>query len=290
MSMNKQYQQYLDKHIMVNWESLSEDTSVPEDVLYFYKDKVNWDKVLYARKISRELIEKLKDVWGWRTVLSTQDTDLQFLEKYESYIDEDDRYDHHDIWDALLYAQDLSEDILDRFFDKFDQESLMLNQKVSEEFINRHIKDLYCWKSISEYQKLSEDFIRKHAKDIHWLSLIHNPCLTEKTIKNYSHHFEYGEWRIIFKDRSVSEKYAERIIRKYSKIYSSEDVNSLIIIYFFNNDISLRFYYKYKKYVYKRYRDLGLLLGDANKMSLKILNKMQHDIEHRYRRQGVVYF
>jgi hypothetical protein len=71
-------------------------------------------------------------------------------------------------WESVCYSHNLSLDFIKEFFDKFNISDLIINQKLSEEFIEEKIiirSKQYLWQLVT-YQKLSENFIRKYKDDI----------------------------------------------------------------------------------------------------------------------------
>jgi hypothetical protein len=103
--------------------------------------------------------------------------------------------ENHDTidWYQLIRKQELSEDILREFRDKFDWNDISLCT-LSENFI-REFHDQLNWKTISRYQKISESFIREFKDKIELaeLSLNSNINLSESFIEEQLKKFQTAQ-------------------------------------------------------------------------------------------------
>jgi hypothetical protein len=73
-------------------------------------------------------------------------------------------------WYFISCCQKLSEEFIEKHLDQVYWHLISEYQTLSEEFIEKHFDKLHR-DAISIFQKLSEEFIRKHAKklNIHWI-------------------------------------------------------------------------------------------------------------------------
>jgi hypothetical protein len=69
-------------------------------------------------------------------------------------------------WFAISYAQNLSEEFIEKFVDKVCWGGISTHQKLSEEFIEK-LADKVDWYCITRYQKLSGAFRKKFADRLH---------------------------------------------------------------------------------------------------------------------------
>src|SRR5574343_423060 len=91
---------------------------------------------------------------------------IEEIKDIEKFFDENiNKYEFD--WDHILINQKLSESFIEKYSNKVDCKCISEYQTLSEEFIGKH-KDKVNWYLISQYQKLSEEFIEKHINKINW--------------------------------------------------------------------------------------------------------------------------
>jgi hypothetical protein len=149
MLTNEQLKKIFDNPDDVNWESILNNSEVPEEILRSFSDKIDTPN-------------EYRDSFCWRCLISEK----QKLS--ESFI-----RDFQDKLDLLKIAshQDLSEDFIREFKDKFNWKIICCHQKLSENFIREH-QDYVNWNQISYHQDLSEDFILEFKDKLNMQSIL----------------------------------------------------------------------------------------------------------------------
>ena len=84
-------------------------------------------------------------------------------------------------------------------------------QKLSEEFIEKHY-DKVKWGNISEYQKLSENFIEKYSDKLNWFYISIYQKLSEEFIEKYC---DKVDWYCILKYQELSEEFRQKYCDKF---------------------------------------------------------------------------
>jgi hypothetical protein len=111
-------------------------------------------------------------------------------------------------WFDLVRNYNLSEDIIEEYYDKIKLPDLCIHQKLTFNFIDRHIDefDFTCWNAIATYQELTEKFIDKYKDKINWSSVCIHQTLSEDFIIQ---HKEYVNWNYVSKYQKLSEKFMQ---------------------------------------------------------------------------------
>ena len=139
-------------------------------------------------KISKEEIllmqleGKLNSYYDWNKLCQLSE---EILEKYQ------DKFD----WCDIICYQQLSENFIEKhikFYFNDDLDFICIHQNLSETFIENHVNELnkLSWEYISEYQKLSEDFIEKYKNKVNWYLIFKYQHLLSDEFK------EKHKWRI----------------------------------------------------------------------------------------------
>lgn len=94
-------------------------------------------------------------------------------------------------WVILSRVPEIPEFIIEKYIHKFDWRTICKYQKLSEDFIEKHIdlcrKDTPSFAIISTYQDLSDDFIRRHCDELSWASLYAYGKLSDDMKQEFHH-------------------------------------------------------------------------------------------------------
>ena len=123
-----------------------------------YYDNIEGDKRLF-------LVETLGEVINGNNKSVTNKIKIvEEIKDIEKFFDEN--IDNFDVdWGYIPQYQKLSEEFIEKHIDKVYWNNISQYQKLSEEFIEKHCDKVY-WCFISQYQKLSEEFIEKHKNKL----------------------------------------------------------------------------------------------------------------------------
>jgi hypothetical protein len=103
-------------------------------------------------------------------------------------------------------------EVLNITADKVNWVYISANQKLSEDFIEKHADKVY-WGYISAYQKLSESFIETHADKVYWGYISRFQKLSEEFIEKHADKLDWG-------NISIYQKLSEEFIDKHAdKLY-----------------------------------------------------------------------
>ena len=114
------------------------------------------------------------------------------------------------LWDIISTFQKLSEEFIERHFKELNYYSISEYQKLSEEFIEKYSKKL-SWYSISKFQHLSEEFVERHSDKVNWHFISKFQKLSDDFIERHS---DNVDWYYI----SIYKKVSEDFIEKHSDI------------------------------------------------------------------------
>jgi hypothetical protein len=127
----------------------------PFDCLKYY-DNIKGDKRLFLVEALGEVISKYgKSVTNKIKIVE----EIKDIEKFF-----EENIDNFEVdWFYISKHQTLSEEFIEKHYDKVDWCFISIYQKLSEKFIEKY-SNRVVWYFISKYQKLSESFIEKHKK------------------------------------------------------------------------------------------------------------------------------
>ena len=170
----------------------------PFDCLEYY-DNIKGDKRLFLVEALGEVItEDNKSVTNKIKIIE----EIPNIEKFF-----DENLDNFNVnWLNLCTNQKLSEEFIEKHSDKLDWSWILIKQKLSEEFIEKHI-DKVVWYLISQYQTLSEEFIEKHCDEVNWDCISRCQKLSEKFIEK---HIDKVNWVYISQYQTLSEEFIEK--------------------------------------------------------------------------------
>lgn len=152
---------FIERHVknpdQVNWERITMYQKLDEKFIFDHVNDLKLDNVLEYQKPPRELFEKIVEFGKLKC-----GDDKKELKEFEC----------NSLWRKICRWRNLPEKEINRYLKlrgKHGWFSVLENQTLSEEFIEKHYKDIK--KADDLYylfscQKLSEDFIKRHEEDI----------------------------------------------------------------------------------------------------------------------------
>lgn len=120
--------------------------------------------------------------------------------------------------DYVFQETQLKEETLDKlskYLTTKEWHEVWDNQKVSEEFIERHIDNI-DWERVSCCQQLSENFIKKYIDKLDWEGISFNQELSEQFVREY---WDYIDKEVFF---NLNEKISNNFIREMRSRYKKE--------------------------------------------------------------------
>ena len=168
-----------------------------------YYDNIKGDKRLFLVEALGEIITE-----GNKSVTNKIKI-IEEISNIEKFFDENINNFEVSWWYISIY-QKLSEEFIEKHYDKVDWYNISQYQKLSESFIEKYI-DKVDWSCISQYQTLSEEFIEKHIDKVYWCSISINQKLSEEFIEKY---IDMVNWRCISIYQKLSEEFIEKHIDK----------------------------------------------------------------------------
>ena len=146
------------------------------------------------------------------------------LRKYASSIDLIRKFQDKVDWESISINQKLSEDFIREFKDRVDWYWISMHQKLSEDFI-KEFQDKVNWDCISIYQKLSEKFIREFQNRVKWKYISMCQVLSESFIREFK---DKVDWHHISMYQILSESFIKEFNLKIDRTtnwnYVSNDV------------------------------------------------------------------
>jgi len=162
-------------------------------------------KVIFRIKTQIETISDYEFVFQYVPISINQNSRFlkeapeEFFIKYKEHVC---AYDCNSIFDVRQFSEETLE-ILTQAAGPInnqnkakavDWQGIAENQKLSESFIRRHLRqwnintlshEESCWSKISRHQKLSEPFIREFKHKVDWEEIAQNQSLSESFIKEF---------------------------------------------------------------------------------------------------------
>lgn len=133
---------YIDFNKMGMWQIAD------EELIREFADKMNWHAVFHYIQCSKDFIREV-------------------LDNYYDYLD----------WDTIFCICDqnsVDEKFINEYKNKLDWGSIsLMHDKISEDFIERHIEEVY-WDSISRNPNLSVEFLKRHEDKLRWDCVLYN--------------------------------------------------------------------------------------------------------------------
>jgi hypothetical protein len=121
-----------------------------------------------------------------------------------------DQYSHtfsRKHWEIISRSCVISEEFMDKYWDKLVPRYLAFNQNMSEDFIRKHLDD-FSWEAISLGQAygLTEKFIDDYHDKLVWEDLCYYCKMTESIMRRYSHLLH---WEYVSSEQALSEEFIE---------------------------------------------------------------------------------
>ena len=162
------------------------------------KSVTNKIKIVEEIKDIEKFFEENMDNFGvdWVNISIFQKLSEEFIEKHYDKVD----------WYNISKYQKLSEELIEKHIDKIDWDCISKYQTLSEDFIEKYIDKVY-WYFISKCQKLSELFIEKHYNKINWVNISIFQTLSEEFIEK---HYNKVNWNCIFQWQILSKEFLQK--------------------------------------------------------------------------------
>jgi hypothetical protein len=188
----------------VSWRIVTRYCKLTEDFIRSHADLVDWVEVSSYKNLSAKFIEDFKDKFEWSDLSQhCMMTKAQLL-KYADRID----------WDrAPTYQPKVDEEVVEAVLasnkkDQLNWHGLLVNCKFSEEFLEKHVKDIDDagkWELVPYYQKLSGEFMDKYDSKMNWNYVSQKQKLSEDFIRSHAKKLN-KTWILKFQDLSEAMK------------------------------------------------------------------------------------
>jgi hypothetical protein len=270
MKLFKNIEKYGD---FIGWDSISDLTNLPEELIKKHQNKVDWNIVSKRRTLSEDFINEFQGKLDWNYIGQRDEYSVSFIKAHQDKLKNvllktDDIAVIRELKDCISFKeinyQDFSEEQIFEFRDKIDLESLIKGRRLSEDLMescSEYFTD-WSWRWLSDLQPLSEDFIKKFYNKVHWGGISCHQILSEDFIKEVYYEFHHG---------FISRKYAidnykyqiwwEYIV-KYQKLSSD-----------FCKTISNKFWSN-RKYIMLPYQ--------KNEFTIQLLSSLNEDERSKY--------
>jgi len=265
ISNNKFLQNIIDRdHVntLVRYQTISFQT-LDYIILNGYVDTDFWNIISQYQNLTNEYIRKYDDKLNWKLISTFQNIDLLLITDYLDKIDWKNIplnissssiinnntitiFENFPIWDNIACLNNLSNDILFKYFDKLSYNSIInilsyrdLNQTFIKKIIE-HFNDESVWKLISMNQTLDFDFVKDHTGTINWAEFSENHNFTPEELSYFNKYIDYKhlsyndnfnyEWLTILNKNKITNNNVYNIdlifIKEYD-IISPDDLNLL---------------------------------------------------------------
>jgi hypothetical protein len=173
------------------------------------------------QKLTEKIIADIEQghAFSWYELSADFDLPESFIRKYRHKVN----------WNTISSCQNLSEEFMMEFFFELNLRNLLIFQKLSESFIEKISdiifqhnlnKKIEIWEYISAYQKLSKEFILRHIEDINWRKLSMFGDLSEDVMETF---FDKIHWKYIIYSRNSKNKFViknkKRIMDKLNAFF-----------------------------------------------------------------------
>lgn len=138
--------EFLDKYYtLVNWDALSMNPYLNEEMMKKFADKLNWEFVLTKQKLSEEFLDNF--------VVNLDLCSLRFYDKIKRE------------WSLICYHQNLSEEFIRKHYKDIDWVAISVSQNLSKEFMIEFGNKLSCNDLIIHQKNIDEDVIKIIGKN-----------------------------------------------------------------------------------------------------------------------------
>ena len=116
-----------------------------------HNELVSWEEISRVKELSWNFIRRFKDKISWEDLCEVKDFPSYIIEEFIDKVD----------WEGIAWNSNLSVATMEKYFDKLNPTTLLINQKLPEQFIVDH-SDIFFTKleRLFTFQKVSETFIR----------------------------------------------------------------------------------------------------------------------------------
>lgn len=137
---------FLDKYYtLVDWDALSMNPYLNEEIMKEFADKLNWEFVLIKQKFSEEFLDNF--------VVNLDLRNLRFDDKIKRE------------WTLICFHQNLSEEFIRKHYKDIDWVAISVSQKLSKEFMIEFGDKLSCNDLIIHQKNIDEDVIKIIGKN-----------------------------------------------------------------------------------------------------------------------------
>ena len=175
------------------WNIISQYQVLTKEYIRKYDDKLNWNLISTYQEIDLELITDYLDKIDWNkiplNISSSSIINNNTISLFEKY----------SIWDNIACLNNLSNDILFKYFTKLSYNSvinILSYRELDETFILKiinHFDDADIWKLISTNQSLTIEFINKYAHKLDWKELSENHNFSADELFTYNKYIDYKQ-------------------------------------------------------------------------------------------------
>lgn len=200
---------------LVDWEIVSDDPNLSEDILCRYKDYITtWESISKFRNLSERCLIECHDYvyWEYVAIPSIHAPDNNFTTAFDTLTD----YIHFRNFELELVSPDrgqLSEYIIRRFSDEVDWDIISVYSNLSDAFF-RDFADQLNWNTISFlrslptrlwiefydrliwremcYSRMSEEYIREFAPIMNMREVGKYQWIPQDIIREYANSFDWN--------------------------------------------------------------------------------------------------
>ena len=270
---------YMDKcliekyHTEINWNDIHYFNNVPEKILILYKDIIDWNKFNYEIKLCNETINIIYDKLNIYKILQYNEINVNTFIVLKHYVDENNNFDidweyfymknnfilddkkiyffHTFVnWISILKKQKLSQNIMDIFYNEFQESEwiyMFQNNLLNIEDINKYHENINfeiifsnkkfemdellitlelviskenninnIFDIICEKQKLTENFIDIYKNEIKWNKIWKYQTVSIDFIRKNIHKVI---WKDVCKYQILDEQFIKDFHKKVSWMY-----------------------------------------------------------------------
>jgi hypothetical protein len=148
-----------------HWDVIMRYANMSDGFIRYFKKNIDWktNNILEnPNMISEVIIEEFKDNINWANVTRNNNTNLEFLKKYNKYID------YHVLSETVCDHPE----IVEEFKDKLDWHTITDSGELTIEFVRKY-KKYICWGSFRELDLwATTKFFDEFKYDICWEQLV----------------------------------------------------------------------------------------------------------------------
>lgn len=201
-----------------------ESKEILVDFFRKHKEKINWESLCENKNIPytffEENVEKLNKKC-WKRLAENSKLPFSFFEKHFDKLEKDV------ILKLLISNDNLTEEILEKYFDVINWECLCVNEHVPHIFFDNHFDkiDRCGWQSLCKNANIPYTFFEKHIDcefGINWLYLCSNINIPYPFFEKY---FDNIEWVSLCENKNIPCAFFEKYFDKINWKYLCKNVN-----------------------------------------------------------------